>query len=76
MARCPSIELLQTLLADDPTGPDSELLAAHVQHCARCQQQLEELTAAANRPVDGSGATQDTKPTGEYEPNAGFLARQ
>ena len=56
-----------TLLADDSSGPDAERLASHVQHCTRCQQRLEEMTAAANRPADGSPAAQGTKATDEYE---------
>jgi serine/threonine protein kinase len=75
MTRCPPVERLQTLLTDDPSGPDSDLLASHVQHCTRCQQQLEKLTSVANRPADGSGVAQGTKPTDEYEPNTGFLAQ-
>src|SRR5690348_11844936 len=75
MARCPSVERLQLLLADDPSGPEVAVLTSHVEHCSRCQQQLEELTCAANRAADGSVPERSTERTDDYEPNAGFMAQ-
>jgi hypothetical protein len=72
---CPPIERLQILLSDDPSGPDTDDLASHVQDPTRCQQQLEQLTRAANRPANGLGLAGSTEPTHPYEPEAGFLAQ-
>ena len=58
MNQCPSIEALQSLLADQPDAPEVERVAAHVEGCPSCQERLEHLTRAANRaqPVAGSRA--------------------
>src|SRR4051812_14680871 len=51
MTRCPSSELLRQLLAHRLSGPEAEGVEAHVETCAACQQELEQMTGSA----DGGG---------------------
>jgi WD40 repeat protein len=46
MIRCPSPDHLKRLLADELSGPEAEVIEAHLEGCAGCQQALERLTAA------------------------------
>jgi serine/threonine protein kinase len=75
MMRCLSVEQLHALLVDDPSGPNSDRLACHVQHCTCCQEQLEQMTGAANRFADAARTAWRSEQPDEYEPAAGFLDR-
>ncbi len=44
MSPCATLEQLERLVHDRMDDPEREITSAHVQHCATCQQILEELT--------------------------------
>ncbi len=49
MNPCPAVEQLRRLLAEEVTQLERAPLEIHVEHCARCQQTLERLTADSLR---------------------------
>jgi len=48
MTTCPDISKLRQLLDSDLAGADSELLAGHLEECARCRHELDALAGVAS----------------------------
>ena len=48
MTTCPDISKLRLLLEDDLSGDESDLLAAHLEMCPRCRQELDALAGVAS----------------------------
>ena len=60
--RCPDPRQLQELALGRTPSAEFELLARHVEHCARCQQRLEELDASSDPLIAGLGRLQRDAP--------------
>jgi serine/threonine-protein kinase len=66
MIHCPPPDHLKRLLADELSGPEAEVIEAHLEGCAGCQQALERLTAAGEAATlpPAAGAGFPTSPAG------------
>jgi hypothetical protein len=78
MNRCPSLEQLQRLLADQLSGSEAETLERHVESCAACQQALEQLTTAGaaspTRPWElGAAGAPEPQPARGDGPDVAFV---
>jgi hypothetical protein len=73
MSRCPSVERLRCLLAEQVGDAERAPLEAHVEGCSVCQQTLEELSGGCA--LDSARLVGDAEPYCHYEPASDFLHR-
>ncbi|MCI0461058.1 MAG: serine/threonine-protein kinase [Gemmataceae bacterium] len=73
MSHCPSPEQLERLLAEQFSGPEYETVAAHIETCASCQEQLELLVGNPVAPFGQRRSGRRADPV--HEPDDAFLQR-